>query len=178
VNALVVPQPSVEDSIPETEEDLRVFSATYSALKTALRTIKGLSCIIDWVVGIKASAEKFNSDIVLCGVTASKDVTNLINANLEIINSCNNIVNLKSTICAATDDDQEAEAKITNSCFVKTVAQVWKLKKQVEKAASLAAKLPQTGPNASACVSESVTTLVEYYTLFPQNIVSCSKLTS
>ncbi|KAH8256575.1 hypothetical protein KR026_002046, partial [Drosophila bipectinata] len=159
----------------EQEEDLRLFSATYSALKTALRTIKGLSCIIDWVVGIKASAEKFNADIILCGVTASKDVTNLINANLEIINSCSNIVNLKSTICAAADDE---EAKITNSCFVKTVAQVWKLKKQVEKAASLAAKLPQTGPNASACVSESVTTLVEYYTLFPQNIVSCSKLTS
>ncbi|XP_016979914.1 uncharacterized protein LOC108045196 [Drosophila rhopaloa] len=183
VNALVVPYPS-ENSSPElvdltdgdvAVEDFSFLNATYKAIKIALRSLKGFNCILKWVVGIQDSAKLFNSNVLLCGVTASKDVTNLINANAQIISTCNDIINLKSNVCVLADDEQ---AKITNSCFVKTLRKVWSLKKQVDKAISLAKKIPQTGPNAAVCVTDAVNTLTTYYTAFPQNMVSCSQLTS
>ncbi|XP_030381575.1 uncharacterized protein LOC115629281 [Scaptodrosophila lebanonensis] len=155
-------------------EQFWIFSSVWWAIKTSLRTLKGFNCIIKWVVGIKASASQFSADITGCGVTASKDVTNLINANVKIIQTCNDIINLQSNICNTTSDDQ----KISNNCAVKTLAKVFSLYKQVKNAVSLAKKIPQTGPNAVSCVSDAVNTLTAYYTQFPQNIVACSKLTS
>lgn len=152
------------------------FSSVWWAIKAALRSVKGFNCIIKWVGGIQASALQYNADIVNCGVDASKDVTNLINANLKIINTASNIINLKSTICASADEPEEQ--KITNSCAVKTLAQVFSLYKQVKSAISLAKKIPKTGPNAVSCVADATNTLVSYYTQFPANLKSCSKLTS
>ncbi|XP_017134894.1 uncharacterized protein LOC108151036 [Drosophila miranda] len=184
VNALVLPYPN-ENMSPElydvTEDglvDIEAFGALrilYKSIELSLRTVKGFNCIVKWVTGIKGSATQFNSDVVLCGTTASQDVTNLINANLNIIKTANNIINYKSTVCASAED---ADQKITNSCFLKTLHQVWLLRRQVQNVITLANKLPQTAPNAGACVKEAVTTLTNYYTLFPQNISNCSKLTS
>ncbi|XP_037725124.1 uncharacterized protein LOC119556771 [Drosophila subpulchrella] len=181
VNALVVPVPNEDASQDLIDindgvvDDFRLFSTTYRILKTTLRSIKGFNCIIKWVEGIKASALQFNADVVSCGVTASKDVTNLINANAQIISTCDDIINLKSKTCALVEGE---EPKITNSCFSKTLAKVWTLKKQVQKAVALAKKIPQTGPNAVVCVNDAVNTLTTYYTAFPQNMINCSKLTS
>ncbi|XP_017067360.1 uncharacterized protein LOC108105356 [Drosophila eugracilis] len=156
-------------------ENFSALGAIYNSLKIALRSIKGFNCVLKWVAGIQSSATQFNTNVLSCGVTASQDVTNLINANKKILSTCDDIINLKSKTCAQVDGEQ---AKITNSCFVKTLRKVWSLKKQVENAIALAKKIPQTGPNAVTCVSDAVNTLTAYYTEFPQNIVSCSKLTS
>ncbi|KAH8345162.1 hypothetical protein KR059_007296, partial [Drosophila kikkawai] len=183
VNALVVPPPS-EDSSLDLDgdwrisiEDLRIFDATYKVIKTALRSIKGLNCVFKWVAGIQDSATSFNRNVIGCGVTASQDLTNLINANIKIVSTCSSIVNLKSEggVCANTDTEG---SKISNSCFIKTLRSVYSLKKQVANVITLAGKLPTTGPNAVACINDSVSTLVTYYTAFPQNMVTCSKLTS
>ncbi|KAH8356604.1 hypothetical protein KR200_009249, partial [Drosophila serrata] len=185
VNAVVVPHPSV-DSSPEladltdlidgqATEDLAIFSRTYKYIKLALRSIKGLNCVLKWVAGIQDSATSFNRNVVGCGVTASKDVTNLINANANIISTSSSLINQKSGVCANTDTEGST---ITNSCFAKTLAGVWKLNKQVKAAIKLAGKLPKTGPNAVACVNDAVNTLVTYYTAFPQNMLVCSQLTS
>ncbi|KAH8274233.1 hypothetical protein KR018_010181, partial [Drosophila ironensis] len=174
VNALSLPHPGKDSS-----EDLQkvqtfgFFGSTYNALKLALQTVKGLNCVFKWVAGIQDSAEAFNESILLCGATASQDVTNLIAANQAVIDSCGNILNLKSTVCAGTDDEN---AKVSNSCFVKTLSLMLTLKDQVEEVVELSKKLPQTGPNAVECVNEAVDTLTRYYTEFPQNIVECSKL--
>ncbi|XP_043660205.1 uncharacterized protein LOC122624616 [Drosophila teissieri] len=184
VNAFVKPVPIALDASPELDdvtdgslevEDFSLRSTTYKSLKIALRSIKGLNCILKWVAGIEDSATQFNTDVVVCGVSASKDVTNLINANKKILSTCNDLINLRSNTCPQTDDEQ---AKVTGSCFVKTLRKVWSLKKQVDNAINLAKKIPQTGPNAVACVSDAVNTLTTYYTAFPQNIISCSQLTS
>jgi len=156
-------------------EDFRLFNSAYRILKVTLRSLKGFNCIIKWVEGIKASAFQFNASVVSCGVTASKDVTNLINANAQIISTCDDIINLKSKTCALVEGE---EPKITNSCFSKTLAKVWTLRKQVKKAVALAKKIPQTGPNAAVCVNDALNTLIAYYTEFPQNMINCSKLTS
>ncbi|KAH8235597.1 hypothetical protein KR032_003758, partial [Drosophila birchii] len=189
VNAVVVvPQPPV-DSSPEFAdltdladltdgqaiEDLRILSGTYKGIKLALRSIKGLNCVLKWVAGIQDSATSFNRNVVGCGVTASKDLTNLINANVQIMTTCSSIVNRKSGVCANTDTEGST---ISRSCFLQTLRGVWKLTKQVQSAINLAGKLPKTGPNAVACVNDSVNTLVTYYTDFPQNMITCSKLTS
>ncbi|KAH8420179.1 hypothetical protein KR009_006864, partial [Drosophila setifemur] len=182
VNALVVPSPSEDSSLDLADltdgqevEDLRIFNSIYKALKIALRSLKGLNCVISWVVGIQDNALQFNRDVITCGVTATKDVTNLVNANLKIISTCNSVFTLRSGLCSQADAE---ESKITNSCFVKVLSKVWLLKKQVDKAVTLAKKLPQTGPNAVVCLNSSVSSLTNYYTQFPQNMVSCSKLTS
>ncbi|KAH8356528.1 hypothetical protein KR084_010798, partial [Drosophila pseudotakahashii] len=189
VNALVVPSPS-EDSSQDLAlndldflldgeldvEDLGVLKFTYRGLKATLRTLKGFNCIIKWVAGIKDSALGFNADVIACGVTATKDVTNLINANLKIISTCNDVINMKSNICEAVDDD--AEPKITKRCVVRTALKVWSLKKQTQNVIRLAKKIPQTGPNAAVCVNDAVSTLTTYYTAFPQNMLACSQLTS
>ncbi|KAH8287335.1 hypothetical protein KR054_005916, partial [Drosophila jambulina] len=185
VNAVVVPQPSVDSSLELADltdgqmetEDLRIFSYTYKAIKLSLRSIKGLNCVFKWVAGIQDSATSFNRNVIGCGVTASQDVTNLINANVQIINTCSSLVNQKSSTGVCADTDAEGSS-ISNSCFVKTLAGVWNLNKQVKAAIKLAGKLPKTGPNAVACVNDAVNTLVTYYTAFPQNMVTCSKLTS
>ncbi|XP_068149438.1 uncharacterized protein [Drosophila tropicalis] len=156
-------------------ESFSIFSSTWWAIKACLRTVKGFNCLIKWVEGIKTSALTFNSNVILCGVTASKDVTNLINANVKIINSANDIINLKSNVCA---DTESAVAKVTNSCAIKALAKIFSLYKQVKSAVSLAKKIPQTGPNAVSCVNDAVSTLTAYYTQFPQNIKTCPKLTS
>ncbi|XP_064538412.1 uncharacterized protein LOC135428379 [Drosophila montana] len=153
-----------------------IFSATWWAIKAALRSVKGFNCIIKWVVGIKGSALQYNADIIACGVDASQDVTNLINANQKIISTANNIINLKSNICASTEEPEQQ--KITNSCAVKTLAQVFSLYRQVKKAIALAKKIPQTGPSAITCVTNATSNLTSYYTQFPANIKTCSKLTS
>ncbi|XP_016962634.1 uncharacterized protein LOC108033018 [Drosophila biarmipes] len=183
VNALVVPFPSEDSSqdlVERTDanvavEDFSFFNTSYKILKVTLRSIKGFNCILKWVAGIQDSAVQFNVNVVSCGVTASKDVTNLINANAQIISTCNDLINLKSNTCAQVDDE---EPKITNSCFAKTLSKVWTLRKQVKRAVALAKKIPQTGPNAAVCVNDAVNTLTTYYTAFPQNMLDCSKLTS
>ncbi|XP_017006806.2 uncharacterized protein [Drosophila takahashii] len=189
VNALVVPQPPSEDSSQDLAlndldflldgeldvEDLNALTFTYRGLKTILRTIKGFNCAIKWVVGIKASALGFNRDVITCGVTATKDVTNLINANLKIISTCNDVVNMESNICEGVNGE---EPTITKRCVVRTALKVWSLKKQVKNVVSLAKKIPQTGPNAVVCVNDAVSTLTTYYTAFPQNMLTCSQLTS
>ncbi|XP_062139126.1 uncharacterized protein LOC133847871 [Drosophila sulfurigaster albostrigata] len=157
----------------DTEADFFLFSGVYYAIKVALRSVKGFNCLIKWVVGIKTSALQYSSDIIACGVTANQDVTNLINANLKIITTANNIINLKSNICAGAD-----ESKPVTKCVVKTLYQVFQLYKQVKSAIKLAKKIPTTGPNAVQCVTDATTTLTNYYTQFPSNIKSCSKLTS
>ncbi|SPP77971.1 uncharacterized protein LOC117580637 [Drosophila guanche] len=181
VNAFVQPIPH-ENMSPElydvTEDglvDIEAFGTLYKTFKLVLRSVKGFNCAVKWVVGIKDSATQFNSNVVLCGTTASKDVTNLINANIKIIKTANNIISYKSTICASAED---ADQKVTNSCFAKTLYQLWSLKNQVQNVITLAKKLPKTAPNAGACVNDAVNTLTSYYTQFPQNITNCSKLTS
>ncbi|EDW00042.1 uncharacterized protein LOC6565298 [Drosophila grimshawi] len=166
---------SVDGEVFEPEM-FSIFSSTWWAIKGALRTVKGFNCIIKWVLGIKASALQYNADVVGCGVAAAQDVTNLINANVKIITSVNNIINLKTNICASTDDS--TNPSISSSCAVKTLSQVFNLYIQVKKAISLAKKIPQTGPNAVTCVTNATNTLTNYYTQFPANMKSCSKLTS
>ncbi|BFG01826.1 uncharacterized protein DMAD_01486 [Drosophila madeirensis] len=180
VNAFVQPIPH-ENMSPElydvTEDglvDIEAFG-TLRTFKLLLRSVKGFNCAVKWVEGIKDSATQFNSNVVLCGTTASKDVTNLINANIKIIKTANNIINYKSTICASAED---ADQKVTNKCLEKTLHQLLSLKHQVRDVVTLAKKLPKTAPNAGACVINAVNTLTSYYTEFPQNIVNCSKLTS
>ncbi|KAL7743501.1 hypothetical protein ACLKA6_018637 [Drosophila palustris] len=148
----------------------------WGIIKTALRGVKGFNCMLKWVVGIKDSALQYNNDIVACGVEANKDVTNLINANLKIIQTANNIIHLKTTICASTEDD--TKPSITNNCTLKTFAQIISLYRQVKRAIALSKKIPKTGPNAIACVCDATNTLTSYYTQFPANIKSCSQLTS
>ncbi|KAI8036041.1 uncharacterized protein LOC128260477 [Drosophila gunungcola] len=183
VNALVVPYPR-EDSSPDlidlsdgdvAVEDFFFLNKIYKALKIALRSIKGLNCVLKWVAGIEDSAKLFNRNVLLCGATASKEVTNLINANLNIISTCNDIINLKTNVCVLAEGE---EPNITNSCFVNTLRKVWSLKKQIDKAVKLAKKIPQTGPKAAVCVNDAVNTLTTYYTAFPQNMITCSQLTS
>lgn len=153
-----------------------IFSATWWAIKAALRGVKGFNCILKWVVGIKASALQYNADLVGCGVEATKDVTNLINQNLLIANTTSSIIHLKSTICASTDNLQKPS--ITRSCTVKTLAQTFRLYLQIKKAIVLAKKIPKTGPNAITCVTNATNNLTNYYTQFPSNMKTCSKLTS
>ncbi|XP_044250593.1 uncharacterized protein [Drosophila takahashii] len=174
VNALV-PSPN-----ENTDSDVKIeaFSAlglTYRILEATLRSIKGFNCVLKWVGGIEDSALQFNADVESCGATASQDVTNLINANLKIVKTCDDIVNLKSKTCASVEDE---EPKVSSSCVVKTAGKVWSLKEQVESAIALAEKIPKTGPNAVVCVSDAVNTLTTYYTAFPKNMVICSQLTS
>lgn len=157
-------------------EVLGIFSATWWAIKGALRGIKGFNCIIKWVVGIKASALQYNADLVNCGAEATKDVTNLINQNLLIANTTSSIIHLKSTICASTENVQKPS--ITTSCTVKTLAQTFRLYLQIKKAIVLAKRIPKTGPNAVTCVTDATTNLTNYYTQFPSNMKACSKLTS
>lgn len=157
-------------------EMLGIFSATWWAIKGALRGLKGFNCIIKWVIGIKASALQYNANLVKCGIEATQDVTNLINQNLVIANTTSNIINLKTTICASSNNLEKPS--ITRSCTVKTLAQTFKLYLQIKKAIALAKKIPTTGPNAVACVSQATTNLTNYYTQFPANMKSCSKLTS
>ncbi|XP_017870835.1 PREDICTED: uncharacterized protein LOC108619051 isoform X2 [Drosophila arizonae] len=167
---------AVDGEVAFDPEVFGIFSTVWWSIKAALRSVKGLNCIIKWVVGIQDSALQYNADIVQCGVDATSDVTNLINANLKIINTASNIINLKSTICASTEDAEQQS--ITNSCAVKTLAQVFSLYKQVKSAIKLAKKIPQTGPNAVSCISDATNTLTSYYTQFPSNMKTCSKLTS
>ncbi|KAH8287979.1 hypothetical protein KR044_004992 [Drosophila immigrans] len=155
------------------EQFLSFLSPVYRAIKIALRSVKGFNCIIKWVVGIKDSALQYSANIVGCGVDASQEVTNLINANLKIINSCNNIINLKSTICASAD-----ESTPSSNCALKTLYQVFQLYRQIKSAIKLAKKIPSTGPNAVQCFSDATTTLTNYYTQFPANMKTCSQLTS
>ncbi|XP_034666004.1 uncharacterized protein LOC117899956 [Drosophila subobscura] len=180
VNAFVQPIPH-ENMSPElydvTEDglvDIEAFG-TLGIFKKVLRSVKGLNCAVKWVLGIEDSATQFNSNVFLCGTTASKDVTNLINANIKIIKTANNIINYKSTICASAED---ADQKVTTKCSVEIFRQLWSLKHQVQNVVTLAKKLPKTAPNAGACVLDAVNTLTSYYTQFTQNIVDCSKLTS
>ncbi|KAH8397578.1 hypothetical protein KR222_011129 [Zaprionus bogoriensis] len=158
-------------------EDFGIFSATWWAIKVALRSVKGFNCIIKWVVGIKDSALQYNTALIGCGVDATQDVTNLINQNLKIINTTSSIINLKSTICASTEDAQKPSKPVTK-CVVKTLAKVYSLYRQVKYAIVLAKKIPQTGPNAVTCVTNATTNLTNYYTQFPSNLKTCSKLTS
>ncbi|XP_017055927.1 uncharacterized protein LOC108097901 [Drosophila ficusphila] len=183
VNAVMVPYPSEDSSVELDDmtdgfvevEEFGFLGGVKKALKIALRSVKGFNCVIKWVVGIQDSATQFNANVAHCGATASNEVTNLINANLKIISTCNDIINLKSNVCNDADDEQ---TKISNSCFVKTLRKMWTLSKQIRTAIKLAKKIPQTGPNAVDCVNDAVSTLVTYYTAFPQNMVTCSQLTS
>ncbi|ALC48468.1 CG8661 [Drosophila busckii] len=150
------------------------FSTTWWVIKACLRTVKGFNCLIKWVIGIKASALQYAADITGCGIAATQDVTNLINANLKIITTCNNIINYQENICSSTQNEEKPS--ITSNCGGKVLYSVFTLYKQTKTAIALGKKITKTGSNAGTCVVNATNTLTNYYTQFPANIKLCSQL--
>ncbi|XP_034485600.1 uncharacterized protein LOC117790297 [Drosophila innubila] len=146
----------------------------WGILKRILRCVKGFNCVLKWVVGIKASATQYSDDITACGVEASKEVTALLNTNVKIIQTANNIINLKTNVCATAENGKKPS--ITNFCTVRTLRQVIRLYVQVKRAIRQSKKIPTIGPNATTCVTNATNTLVSYYTNFVNDVTSCSKL--
>ncbi|XP_061397887.1 uncharacterized protein LOC133333561 [Musca vetustissima] len=166
------------------------FTGMYFVIKKALRYVKGLNCTIKEVLAIQTAAQNFVDSVRACGGEVSKKVQNLIDACNDIIQTCKEILGINETICGNSNDVEESsgddveshgvisKAKTAHKCFVKMVRKVNKLKKQVKRAIKMIKSIKKVPGDTSDCVMDAVNNLEMYFTQFPANIKTCSKLTS
>lgn len=168
-------------------EPTGLFTGMYFIIKKSLRTLKGLNCTIKEVMLIQTVTQNFLNDVKSCGDDVSKKVQKLINACNDIIETCKDILGINESVCGNTEETDADEvqtfkiakdAKTSHKCFVKMFRKVQSLKKQIKHAIKLIKQIKKVPADSSACVLDAVNTLGNYFTDFPAQIKSCSKLTS
>ncbi|XP_005189714.2 uncharacterized protein LOC101890344 [Musca domestica] len=171
------------------------FTGMYTVIKRALRYVKGLNCTIKEVLAIENAAHNFVNSVAACGGQISQKAQNLVNACLDIIETCKAILGINESVCGNSNDAEETDSdvaaaedvesygvvsklKTSHKCFVQMVRKVNKLKKQVKKVISMIKDIKKVPGDTSDCVMAAVNTLETTFTQFPANVKACSKLTS
>uniref|UniRef100_A0A1I8N8W2 Secreted protein n=1 Tax=Musca domestica TaxID=7370 RepID=A0A1I8N8W2_MUSDO len=179
-------------------EPYGLFTGMYTVIKRALRYVKGLNCTIKEVLAIENAAHNFVNSVAACGGQISQKAQNLVNACLDIIETCKAILGINESVCGNSNDVEETDSdaataaaaeevesfgvvsklKTSHKCLVQMVRKVNKLKKQVKKVISMIKDIKKVPGDTSDCVMAAVNTLETTFTQFPANVKACSKLTS
>ncbi|XP_037936797.1 uncharacterized protein LOC119670571 [Teleopsis dalmanni] len=161
-------------------EERTILSKFYKGLKLALRTLKGVNCSIKEALYIQLAAKSFVADCENCAVETSKKLTAVIKSCNDVINTVNDIVNYNDNICnnGNYNDGTDADKPTPSSCSKKLRSKFNTLNKQSKNTLKLVKKLPDIPGEAGVCVKASLDALTEAFTLFPTNVIECSKLTS
>lgn len=166
-------------------EPQTIFSGMYFVLKKVLRTLKGLNCAIKEVIVIRGAANDFVNNVAACGGEVSKKVQTLIDACNDIIETCKDILGINESICGNSVEDAAIQSRTWNvvqgaqnghKCFVQMFRKLQTLNKQVKRAVKLIKQIKSVPGDTSKCVLDAVDTLEGYFTRFPSNIKTCSKL--
>ncbi|XP_017052349.1 uncharacterized protein LOC108095689 [Drosophila ficusphila] len=138
-------------------------------LRKALTTVRGTNCIIKEVVNILSSCTNYVDAIDACGTAIPKDVAKIVNSVKQIINICNDIIHLRSQLCA-TDDSDGSVIKNTSKCFWKLFISSMKLTRRINETLKLIAKLPK---DTSSCFVDATNSVSASFNSFLPNINVC-----
>lgn len=162
-----------------------LFTGMYFIMKKALKTLKRLNCTIKEVIDIQIAAHEFITDVYACGGEVNKKVQNLIDACNDIIETCKDILGINESVCGNSVEEIAIQSRTWNvvqgaqnghKCFVQMFRKLQTLNKQVKRAVKLIKQIKSVPGDTSKCVLDAVDTLEGYFTRFPSNIKTCSKL--
>uniref|UniRef100_A0A6P4E8R8 Uncharacterized protein LOC108041127 n=1 Tax=Drosophila rhopaloa TaxID=1041015 RepID=A0A6P4E8R8_DRORH len=138
-------------------------------LRKALKTVRGTNCIIKEVVNILSSCTNYVDAIDACGTAIPKDVAKIVDSVKQIIKICNDILHIKSKLCAAK---KSVGSVIENSskCFWKLFKASMKLTRKINKTLKLIAKLPT---DTSSCFVNATNKVTVSFNSFLPNINVC-----
>lgn len=144
-------------------------------LKTILKTVRGLNCLLKEVTNILEACTKYVDAIDACGTAVPKDVAAIVTSCKTIITLCHNIINPQSDKCAPSKgDDADTDADSTQStsrgCFLQSLRATIKLTKKIKSTVNQISKLPT---DTSSCFSDSTNAVKESFNNFLPNIRTC-----
>ncbi|EDV41890.1 uncharacterized protein Dana_GF17271 [Drosophila ananassae] len=150
-------------------EQLGFIRSVRKVLRKALKTVRGTNCIIKEVVEILSSCTAYVDAIDNCGTAIPKDVAKIVASVKKIISICNDILHLRSKLCAA-DDSSSSTAKNSCKCFWNLFKATMKLTRQINKTLKLIAKLPS---DTSECFVSATNNVKVSFNSFLPNINVC-----
>ncbi|EDW00043.1 uncharacterized protein LOC6564709 [Drosophila grimshawi] len=137
-------------------------------LRKALKSIRGVNCIVKEVTEILTAATDYVDAVDACGTAVPKDVAAIVKSCKDIITICNNIIHLNSQLCSTddTDSNQMSSKKCTYQLFKATM----KLARKINTTLKQIAKLPS---DTSSCFGTATNQLKETFNNFLPNINAC-----
>ncbi|ALC48469.1 CG8661 [Drosophila busckii] len=120
------------------------------ALKKALKSLRGVNCIVKEVTEILEACTKYIDAIDACGTQVPKDVMAIVNSCKAMIGMCNKIIHLNSQLCNNDhyDDTTDSGKMSTKKCSWQLFKAVMKLTRKLNRTIKLITKLPS---NTSSC---------------------------
>ncbi|KAH8397577.1 hypothetical protein KR222_011130 [Zaprionus bogoriensis] len=153
-------------------EEFGFIRTVRKALKKALKTVRGVNCILKETIAILAASTGYVDAIDACGTAVPKDVAAIVTSVKNIISICNDIINLNSKLCAAesTDDDTTASKPSTAKCSWNLLKALMKLTRKINRTLKQIAKLPT---DTSSCFVDATNSVKTSYNNYLPNINTC-----
>ncbi|XP_060662697.1 uncharacterized protein LOC132795808 [Drosophila nasuta] len=137
------------------------------ALKKALKTVRGVNCIIKEVNEILSASTGYVDAIDACGTAVPKDVLAIVNSCKTIISLCNDVINANTKLCGTSEDGTKTTSK---KCFWNLFKTVMKLTRKINTTLKQMASLPS---DTSSCFVDATNSVKTSYNNFLPNIDTC-----
>lgn len=138
-------------------------------LKKALKSVRGVNCILKEVNAILAASTGYVDAIDACGTAVPKDVLAIVNSVKTIISLCNDVINVNSRLCAA-DEEAGTDKATSSKCFWRLFKTVMKLTRKINRTIKQITKLPT---DTSSCFVDATLSVKTSYNNFLPNINTC-----
>lgn len=113
-------------------------SGVESVLRKILSTVHGVECLVKEVIEVMNSTIVYLEEIEACGTAVPKEIAKIVKNCRKIIELCENILHLNSTLCAS-DDDSKVTAP---QCFVALLKATSELVLKIDSTIRLIENLP------------------------------------
>lgn len=162
----------LDDDLDEDYMDFEEYGALRkfkNALKKALKSVRGVNCILKEVTAILSASTGYVDAIDACGTNVPKDVLAIVDSVKTIISLCNDVINVNSKLCAA-DEEAGTDKPTSSKCFWKLLKTVMRLTRKINRTIKQIAKLPT---DTSSCFVDATLSVKASYNSFIPNINTC-----
>lgn len=150
-------------------EEFGFIRSVRKVLKKALKSVRGVNCILKEVTAILSASTGYVDAIDACGTAVPKDVLAIVDSVKTIISLCNDVINVKSNICAA-DEEAGTDKATTSKCFWRLFKTLMKLTRKLNRTIKQIASLPT---DTSSCFVDATKSVQTSYNNFLPNINTC-----
>lgn len=135
-------------------------------LMKVLTTMRGVDCTFKEVIEVMAATVRYLEDIDSCGTAVPKDIAKIVKSCKSIIDICNDIIHLRSNLCA-----NDGESKTTTSgCFWELFKAIMRLTRKLNTTLKLIAKMPS---DTETCFVDATKNVESSYNAFMPRINMC-----
>lgn len=145
-------------------------------IKIAAKTLGGINCMIDAVFSVENAALDYSSEIDLCNVEPSAEVSQIVSNSESITKKTDNVINIDNGICQNTAYNEKTDAKKAASslCINSMTNAMNKLYKVVDSTKNY---ISNNESNISdSCLKIATTQFKTELPMFEELVKNCAKL--